>query len=169
MSDTTTPETSASVSPPTAQETVVETFSKEYVQELRNEAAKYRNEKKEAVEAAKLEASTAVITEYEAKASESAAALQEIGNELSGTKLELLKLKSVLAAGIPSVDVLEVTALVQGSDEESVSASVERVKALLGKAPTKDRAIDPSQGSGNVLPLNGDPLLDSLKRIVGAR
>jgi hypothetical protein len=168
MSDTDTT-TDTTIAPPPAQEAPVETFSKEYVQELRNEAAKYRNEKKEAVEAAKLEASTLAIQEYEGKAALAAEQMAAVGNELSSTKLELLKLKSVLAAEIPSVDVLEVAALVQGSDEETISASVERVKALLGKAPTRDRAIDPSQGTGNTLPLNGDPLLDSLRKIVGAR
>ena len=161
--DTTVTETVTS----TAQE-VVETFSKDYVQELRNEAAKYRNEKKEAVEAARGEAKSEAIREYEVKLTDKESALAEIGNELSSTKLELLKLKSVLAAGIPSTDVLEVVSLVQGSDEDTVSDSVNRVKALLGKAPQKDRPVDPSQGSGNVLPLNGDPLLETLKRIVGA-
>lgn len=163
MSDDTTTETPA----PTPQ-AGVESFSKEYVQELRNEAAKYRNEKKEAVETAKAEATAEAIREYEAKAAERDVALTDINNELSGTKLELLKLKSVLAADIPSTDVLEVVALVQGTDEETVSASVQRVKALIGKAPSKDRPTDPSQGTGNVLPLNGDPLLETLKRIVGA-
>lgn len=152
---------------PTAQ-TAVETFSKDYVQELRNEAAKYRNEKKEAVEAARDVAKSEVIGEYESKLSNKDSALSDIQNELSGTKLELLKLKSVLAADIPSVDVLEVVSLVQGSDEDTVSDSVQRVKALLGKTPQRDRPIDPSQGSGNAIPLNGDPLLETIKRIVGA-
>lgn len=151
----------------TAQE-AVETFSKEYVQELRNEAAKYRNEKKDAVEAARTEAKSEAIREYEAKLVDRDSALTEIQNELSSTKLELLKLKSVLAAEIPSADVLEVVALVQGTDEDTVSDSVNRVKALLGKTPQKDRPIDPSQGTGNPLPLNGNPLLDALKRAVGA-
>lgn len=164
------PTTAVESTPPVTQEvTQVETFSKEYVQELRNEAAKYRNEKKDAVETARSEATAAAIAEYESKASLDAEKSAAIGNELSTTKLELLKLKSVLAAEIPSVDVLEVASLVQGSDEDTISQSVERVKALLGKAPARVLPTDPSQGTGNVLPLNGDPLLDSLKKIVGAR
>lgn len=146
----------------------VETFSKEYVQELRNEAAKYRNEKKDAVEAARTEATAEAIRDYELKMADKETALTGIQNELSTTKLELLKLKSVLAADIPSTDVLEVVSLVQGTDEESVSESVQRVKALIGKSPQRDRPVDPSQGTGNVLPLNGDPLLETIKRIVGA-
>lgn len=161
--DTTVTETETA----TAQE-AAESFSREYVQELRNEAAKYRNEKKEAVEAARTEAKSEAIREYEAKLLDRDTALSGIQNELSGTKIELLKLKSVLAAEIPSVDVLEVVSLVQGTDEDSISESVQRVKALLGKSPTRDRPVDPSQGTGNPLPLNGDPLLDALKRVVGA-
>lgn len=161
--DTTTTEAPASTT-----QAAVESFSKEYVQELRNEAAKYRNEKKDAVELARSEATSEAVRAYETKLTDRDAALTGIQNELSGTKLELLKLKSVLAADIPSVDVLEVVSLVQGSDEESVSDSVQRVKALIGSGARRDRPVDPSQGSGNVLPLNGDPLLDALKRIVGA-
>lgn len=141
-----------------------ETFSLDYVQGLRQEAAKYRTEKNEAVEKAKAD----VIRDYESKLSEREAAFNEVQGELSARALELLKLKAVLAEGIPVEDVLEVTALIQGEDEATVSESVKRVKSLLGKAPAKERPVDPSQGQGNVLPLNGDPLLESVKRIVGA-
>lgn len=141
-----------------------ETFSLEYVQGLRQEAAKYRTEKNDAVEKAKAE----VIRDYEAKLSERDAAFNETQSELSARALELLKLKAVLAADIPSEDVLEVVTLIQGEDEATVSESVKRVKSLLGKAPKSERPVDPSQGSTNVLPLNGDPLLESVKRIVGA-
>jgi hypothetical protein len=141
-----------------------DTFSKEYVQELRNEAAKYRTEKNDAVERAKAD----VIKDYEGKLSEREASFKELQGELSVRALDLLKLKAVVSAGIPSEDVLDVVSLVQGSDEESVSESVARVKSLIGKNPPKDRPVDPSQGTGNVLPLNGDPLLDMVKRVVGA-
>lgn len=164
MSETpTTPE-----STPVAQVQVTtpaaETFSLDYVQGLRNEAAKYRTEKKDAVEVAKAE----VIREYEQKAAERDTALTELQSTLSGRDLELLKLKSILAAEIPSEDVLDVATLVQGIDEESVSESVNRVKALLGKSPSKAPAVDPSQGSGSHMALNGDPLLEMVKRAVGA-
>lgn len=142
-----------------------EVFSKEYVQELRNEAAKYRTEKNDAVERAKAD----VIKDYESKLSEKEASFNEIQGELSDRALELLKLKAVVSAGIPSEDVMDVLTLVQGSDEETVSESVKRVKSLIGKAPERDRPVDPSQGTGNHLPLNGDPLLETVKRIVGAK
>ena len=142
-----------------------ETFSLDYVQALRQEAAKYRTEKNDAVTAGKAE----VIKDYESKLAERDSAFNEVQSELSARALELLKLKAVLAAEIPTEDVLDVVSLVQGEDDETVSESVKRVKSLLGKAPARDRPVDPNQGVGNVLPLNGDPLLESVKRIVGAR
>jgi hypothetical protein len=160
MSDETQTET-ASVPEPTSK---VETFSKEYVQELRNEAAKYRTEKNDAVEKARAD----VIKDYEAKLSEKDGTFNEIQSELSVRGLELLKIKAVVSAGIPTEDVLDVVTLIQGSDEDTISESVKRVKSLIGKAPERERPVDPSQGSGNHLPLNGDPLLETVRRIVGA-
>lgn len=142
-----------------------EVFSKEYVQELRNEAAKYRTEKNSAVEAARAD----VIKDYESKLSERETVLNDLQGELSARGLELLKLKAVVSAGIPSEDVMDVVTLVQGADEDTISESVKRVKSLIGKAPEKERPVDPSQGTGNHLPLNGDPLLETVKRIVGAK
>jgi hypothetical protein len=142
-----------------------DTFSRDYVESLRAEAAKYRTEKGAAVDAAKAE----VIKEYEAKAAEFGEKLTATETDLSSSQLELLKIKTVLGAGIDRSDILEVVALVQGSDEESVSESVNRVKTLLGKAPAKVVASDPSQGQGSAdIPLNGNPVLDILKRAVGA-
>jgi hypothetical protein len=164
MSDVT-PTTDAAPAQEAPKPVAPETFSKEYVQELRNEAAKYRTEKNDAVERAKAD----VIKDYESKLSEKESAFNETQQELSARALELLKLKAVVSAGISSEDVLDVVTLVQGSDEETVSESVKRVKSLIGKAPEKDRPIDPSQGTGNQLPLNGDPLLETVRRIVGAK
>jgi hypothetical protein len=153
------------VATPAVQVQAPETFSKEYVQELRNEAAKYRTEKNDAVERAKAD----IIKDYEVKLSDKEQAFSETQKELSDRALELLKLKAVVSAGISSEDALDVVTLIQGSDEESVSESVKRVKSLIGKNPPKDRPIDPSQGTGNQLPLNGDPLLETVRRIVGAK
>ena len=149
---------------PEAPEAQQETFTLEYVQALRQEAAKYRSDKRDAVDKAKAE----VQQGYEAKLAEKDTALADVQGQLSQRGLELLKLKAVLNEGISSEDVLEVASLVQGSDEESVSESVKRIKAILDKAPAKERPVDPSQGQGNHLPLNGDPLLETVKRIVGA-
>jgi len=163
MSETATSETISADAQAAPQQQ--ETFSLDYVQGLRQEAAKYRTERNEAVDKAKAE----VIGDYEGKLSAKEAAFNELQGQVSERGLELLKLKSVLSEGIPSEDVLEVASLVQGTDEETVSESVKRVKALLDKAPARERPVDPSQGTGNVLPLNGDPLLESVKRLVGAK
>lgn len=141
-----------------------ETFSLEYVQELRNQAAKYRTEKKAATESAKAE----VIKEFEGRLIEKEQSFDGLREELDSTTLELHKLRAVLAEGIASEDALNVASLVQGTDEASISDSVKRVKSLIGKAPEKARPIDPSQGSGNHVPLNGDPILETVRRMVGA-
>ena len=73
-----------------------ETFSLEYVQELRNQAAKYRTEKKAAAESAKAEA----IKEYEGRLVEKEQSFSGLREELDNTNLELQKLRAVLAEGI---------------------------------------------------------------------
>lgn len=141
-----------------------ESFSLEYVQELRNQAAKYRTEKKEAAERAKAE----VMQDYEARLAEKDQTVNSLQAELESTSITLRKLQAVLREGISSEDALEVASLVQGVDDDTISESVKRVKSLIGKAPEKERPVDPSQGSGNYLPLNGDPILETVKRMVGA-
>ena len=141
-----------------------DTFSRQYVEDLRAEAAKYRTEKKDAVEAAKAE----VIQEYESKLSEKGTEFADLESKFLEASLELTKLKAVLEAEIEADDVLEVAALVQGSDEESISESVKRVKTLLGKTPKYAPAIDHTQGSGSVPALNDNALLEKLKLAVGA-
>jgi hypothetical protein len=141
-----------------------ETFSAEYVQQLRDEAARYRTEKRAAAERAKTEAAK----DFEGKLSEKDSALNTLQDALSDRTVELIKLKAVLAAGIASEDAVDVATLIQGTDEDSISESVKRVKSLIGKAPEKDRPVDPSQGSGNYVPLNGDPILETVRRMVGA-
>lgn len=162
MSEDTTTETTAA---PQQEAAKPETFSLDYVQGLRQEAAKYRTEKNEAVERVKNELQSQFESQLAAKDSE----FGELRSTLSAREVELLKLKSILAAGIPTEDVFTVAELVQGDDETTVSESVERVKSLIGKAAPKARPVDPSQGSGNTIPLNGDPILESLKKMVGYR
>lgn len=161
MSEDTTTE-SVSVTPEVAKP---ETFSLDYVQGLRQEAAKYRTEKNDAVAAAKAE----LLAQFEGNMAVKDSTIEELKQETSARELDLLKLRTILSAGIPSEDVLEVFSLVQGNDEAEVQDSVSRVKSLIGKNPPKDRPVDPSQGSSNTIPLNGDPLLESLKKIVGHR
>lgn len=150
---------------PEAGQTPQETFSRDYVEALRNEAANYRNKAKTAADEARAE----VAKEYKGKLTEKDTAFTALQNTSTEASTELLKLRAVIAAKIPVEDIEDVVALVQGSDEESVSESVNRVKSLLGKSPAKVAATDPTQGAGNgTVPLNGNPVLDILKRAVGA-
>ncbi|BBC53818.1 putative scaffolding protein [Mycobacterium phage PP] len=145
-------------------------WARKQISDANAEAAKYRTQKNDAVEAAKTETRAEVVREYEGKLSEKETAYSELESTHQATSLELLKLKAILAEGIPSEDVLEVAELVQGTDEETVSASVKRVKALLGKAPASQSPVDLSQGTGGgVPPLNGDPVLNILKAAVKAK
>lgn len=163
MSDTETTTTTPAAQAPEATQSQ-ETFSAAYVKELRNEAAAARIAKKDAIEVARQE----VVKEYEPKLAEKDTAFITLQKQYEDTALELLKIKSVLEAEVPTADILEVAALVRGTDEESVKSSVARVKALLSKAPAKDRPVDHSQGSGSTVPLNGDPILNMLKAAVKA-
>jgi hypothetical protein len=105
-----------------------ETFSLDYVKTLRDEAASHRIKAKEAGDAARAE----VIKEYEGKMAEKDTALGELSATAKADSEALLKLKAVIAAKIPVEDIEDVIALVQGSDVESITESVNRVKSLLG-------------------------------------
>jgi hypothetical protein len=140
-----------------------ETFSLEYVQQLRSEAAKYRSERKAAVEAAKV----AAEAEFQSKLDEAGARFTELEQAKAASDLEVLKYQKVVEAEVPAELVSDLVALVQGYDEESISESVAKLKSVMGHQ-VRDRAVDPLQGSGNAEPLNGDPLLARLKQVVGA-
>jgi EAL domain-containing protein (putative c-di-GMP-specific phosphodiesterase class I) len=140
-----------------------ETFSLEYVQQLRSEAAKYRSERKSAVEAAKV----AAEAEFQSKLDEAGARFTELEQAKAASDLEVLKYQKVVEAEVPAELVLDLVALVQGYDEESISESVAKLKSVMGHQ-VRDRAVDLMQGSGNAEPLNGDPLLARLKQVVGA-
>lgn len=167
MSDeATTPETPAT----TVQETPsAETFSLDYVQQLRQEAAKYRNEKKTAVE----EAVTKLSQEWEGKIAAKDVELTEVTTNASSKELELAKLRIALRALDPDIKMDEpsraekLAELLKGQDEESIMGSAKSALDLFGGSLKPSRAVDPTQGSGGgVLPLNGDPLLNALKGIV---
>ena len=140
-----------------------ETFGLEYVQQLRAEAAKYRSERKSAVE----EAKAATAAEFTKKLDEAGSKYTELEQSKAAAELEILKYRTVLESEVPSELVLDLVALAQGYDEETISESVQKLKTIMGQQ-SRDRAVDTSQGSGNVLPLNGDPLLDTVRRMVGA-
>ncbi len=128
-----------------------------------NEAARYRTEKKEAVDTAKAE----VRAEFEAQLNELSEAKATAVAEQEKAQLALIKLRAALSAGIPGESAAEFAELLQGATEEEINSHAEKVKSLFGKTSTKDKPVDPSQGSGNRLPLNGDPLLNAVKSKLG--
>lgn len=160
--DSSTP-TDASTQPaPEAKQ--AETFTKEYVQELRNEAAKYRIEKNEAVEQAK----AAVAADFQKQMAEKDVALAEAQNQLGQAWIEMEKLYVSLDAKVPSERVRAFAEILKGEDPETIRESAKSAKELFTGLETKSPAIDPTQGSGGgVVPLNGDPLLNALKKVVG--
>lgn len=166
MSDNPAPTTGPEGTPPAAN--VPETFSREYVTELRDEAAKYRNEKKDAVTTAQAETRAEVVGEYEPQLAAKDTEIGSLKETVATQGIELLKLKAVLGAEVPTADVLTVAELVQGSDDETISESVKRVMSIYGKTPAKGPYVDPSQGTGGDIPLNGNKLLSALSRAVGA-
>ena len=144
-------------------------FHEEYVKELRDEAAKPRTSKDDAVAAAKAE----VETEWKSKYDELEALKSTVESEVDSSRLEVVKLKAALEAGIDSDKVVTFAGLLQGQNEDDLKSHADEVKTLFvtsEPAPAgKQPATDPTQGSGNHKPLNGDPLLEDIKRIVGVR
>lgn len=130
--------------------------------EARNEAAKYRTQKNEAVEAAKAE----VTESFSKRVEELEAALSAKDGEAAGSRNEVERLKAALEAGIGADKVLGFADLLKGENPEELRSHAEELKKLFtnGEVSKSTPAFDPSQGqSSNELPLNGDPLLNSLK------
>lgn len=142
-----------------------ETFSKEYVQELRAEAARHRTAKNEAVEAVRTE----MKTQYEAALADKDVKYLELQNQLGQAWIELEKVYTAIEAKVPSEKVRAFAAILQGDDPDTIKESAKTAADLFGGLDNKGPAFDPTQGKGGTpLPLNGDPLLNALKKVVGA-
>lgn len=163
MSETDTP--TPDVTPNTPGPVPVETFSRDYVEGLRSEAAKYRNEKKDAVEAAKAELSA----EWEAKLAAKDVELSTFQSDSLAKDVTLSKLRAAIDLGIPSDKLVAFSEVIKGDTEEDIKASAQSAKELFA-VRTNDPATDPTQGSGGRAPLalNGDPLMQMVRTIVGA-
>jgi len=129
--------------------------------EARKEAAKYRTEKKQAVEDAK----AAVSAEFTSKIEALEAQLAEKDGEISQSSLAMTKLKVALGVGISNDKVEDFAALLQGDTEEDFKSHAEKLKELFtADQPAQSKPIDKSQGAGgDDLPLNGDSLLSALR------
>lgn len=164
MTENTSTEATGTVAP-SQDSNALPDWAREQISTANAQAAKYRNEKKDAVEAAKAE----VENEWSVKYGELEASIAEKDTELSNQRLETDKLKAALEAGISSDKVLSFASLLKGENADELKSHAEEVKALMGDSdlpPANPPATDPTQGQGNHLPLNGDPLLEAVTRIV---
>ncbi|QGH78712.1 scaffolding protein [Mycobacterium phage Miko] len=141
-------------------------FDEAYVKSLRDEAAAARVAKKDAVDAAVKELSDKHAAELAARDT----AYTELQNELGKAWIELEKLQTAIDLKVPSDKVAAFVNILQGEDKESIQASAKSAYELAGGFNTKTPAFDPTQGFGGraELPLNGDPILEAIKKAVGA-
>lgn len=166
MSEQTPTNEQAPSAPAEAQAPSQETFDAAYVKTLREGEAKYRTERnaeREAHKKTKDDLATA-MTALERLESSSASAAER------ATKAEhrLAQLEAAIAAEVPTQHLLTFSQLLQGDDPVAMQSHAENLKAMFGVAHQPQRAVDQSQGRNNSTPLNGDPLLEALKRAVKA-
>lgn len=142
-------------------------WARDQISEANAEAAKYRVAKKEAVEAAKEE----VRKDLQEQMDKLEADLASKDNDLLTSRNEVDKLKAAIAVGIEGDKVLKFADLLKGENPDQLRSHAEELKELFGtteQATAKSTgATDPSQGTGSMKPLNGDPLLDSIMGYLG--
>ena len=164
MSDTTvTPDSTETQAVDKPLEQQPKLFDEAYVKSLRDEAAAARVAKKDAVDAALKEANDKFQQELATKDT----AYTELQNELAAARLELEKLYISIDSRVPSDKVRAFASLLQGSDSDSIKESAKAAYDLAGGFTTRS-AFDPTQGTGGRdIPLNGDPILEAIKKAVG--
>ena len=131
------------------------------------EAAKYRVEKKEAVEAAKQE----VTESFNARIAELEAELSAKDSDAVTARNDAAKLRATIKAGIDADKALDFADLLKGETEDELVSHAETLKNLFATdnpGATKQAPVDPSQGltGKTVPPLNGDPILAAIERAV---
>lgn len=150
----------------TEQNDVLPDWAREKLTKANNEAAKYRNEKNEAVEAAKAEVTESFTSKVEALEAQ----IAERDAEANSARTEVERLKATIEAGIDHDKAYSFAELLKGESAEELKSHAEQLKELFTneEAPkTNTPATDPSQGSsGKPLPLNGDPLLAAVTKAI---
>lgn len=163
MSETTIP-TETKTTEPAKQE--LPDWAQEKISEANAEAAKYRHEKKDAVEAAKAE----VTASFQSKVEELENKLAETNEGATAARHEVDRIKAALGADIEADKVLDFAALLKGETGDELASHAEQLKGLFTSGettPSKRPATDPSQGNaGKPTPLNGDPLLKAVTSII---
>ncbi|QGH80574.1 scaffolding protein [Mycobacterium phage Rahalelujah] len=171
MSDIATPDSTPEATPAvteTPMEPTGKVYDEAYVKSLRDEAAAARIAKRDAVEAAEKALKDAHAAEIAAKD----LAYTELQNELGNSWIELEKVYTAVDAKVPSDKVRAFTAILQGSDAETIQASAKSSLDLIGGFDTKGPAYDPSQGLGGKQPplaLNGDGILNAMMAVLDKR
>lgn len=137
------------------------------VAEANAEAAKYRVEKKDAVEAAKQE----VTESFNARIAELEAELSTKDTDTATARNDADRLRATIKAGIDTEKALDFAELLKGETEDELVSHAETLKGLFATdnpGATKQAPVDPSQGrtGKNVTPLNGDPILAAIERAV---
>ncbi|AHB29808.1 scaffolding protein [Mycobacterium phage Jordennis] len=144
-------------------------FDEAYVKSLRDEAAAARVAKKDAVDAAVNE----LNLKHQQELAERDTAYTELQNQLGAAWIELEKVYLSLDAKVPNDKVRAFIEILDGTDRDSIAASVQSRLELVGgfDSRTPSPAFDPSQGRGGKppLPLNGDPILEAIKSAVGIK
>lgn len=140
-----------------------QTFDAEYVKKLRAESAKHRTEAKANAEAARrlAELEEAQKTEQQ-KLAERAEAAASRTAELERQNLHL---RTALEKGLP----LELVDRLRGDTPEEVAADADTLLALVTPADREPNSPGFDGGARQATPLNGDPLLRSVKTKLGIR
>lgn len=154
MSDADTPETTQT----TNQE--LPDWARQKISEANAEAARYRTEKRDAVEAAKAE----VEQSFQEKMAAADQALADAMAEAGAARLANERLTAAVNALIPDSKVVDFAELLQGETADELASHAEKLKELFGSTndtpPPPPKATDPTQGQGgSTIPLNGDPVL----------
>lgn len=152
---------------PTNQTNELPDWAREQISNANAEAAKYRTEKKEAVEAAKAE----VAESFQSKIKDLESKIEAEAAQGTSARHEVDRLKVTIEAGINAEKALSFADLLKGENEDELRSHAEELKKLFNDTDSGDQkrtsAVDPSQGAaGNHLPLNGDPLLKAITSIV---
>jgi hypothetical protein len=142
-----------------APEATEKTYSQKYVNQLRDEAARYRTEKNSAVDAAKDAVNQEWQTKFESETT-------RLTNDLGDAWVHAGKLHAAIETFDPDAKAVAFASALKGSDPDSIQASAASLSKLFG-ATAQVKATDPTQGSSSHAPLNGHPLLEKLQAIVG--
>lgn len=143
-------------------------WARDQITKANDQAAKYRVEKNDAVEAAKAE----VEKDYTTRLEELQAKFDASQETVNSERHEVDKLKAAIEAGIANDKVLDFADLLKGENPEELKSHADKLKSLFTnneQKSEKQAATDPTQGQGNSLPLNGDPLLNALKSKLNIR